>query len=84
VLLLRQLPERRNNHFKYENMGFGGTSLSGLLLALMIYILPSVIALFKNHQHKKSIILLNLVGGLLLGTGWLLAFIWCFISGKRE
>lgn len=65
-------------------MGFGGTSLGGLLLALVIYIMPSVIALFKNHQHKKSIILLNLVGGLLLGTGWLLALIWCFISGKRK
>ncbi|MCC5863666.1 MAG: superinfection immunity protein [Wenzhouxiangella sp.] len=51
-----------------------------LLLFLTIYALPSIIALARNHPKRWSIIAVNLIGGLLVGIGWIVAMIWCFVD----
>ncbi|QIY10672.1 hypothetical protein FOC33_17000 [Plesiomonas shigelloides] len=43
-----------------------------------------MIALKKNHPYKIPIILINIFGGLLWGTGWLIALIWCFIVPEKK
>lgn len=49
-----------------------------LVVMLIIYPLPSYIAVYKQHPKTLGIILVNLLGGLLLGIGWIAAMIWCF------
>ncbi|WP_232584051.1 superinfection immunity protein [Photobacterium carnosum] len=49
------------------------------LLLLPLLLLPTIIALKKNHPYKTPIILINILGGLFWGIGWLVALIWCFI-----
>jgi len=62
----------------------GGISITQLLFILFIplALLPTIIALKKNHAHKTPIILLNILGGLIFGLGWLAALIWCFVEPK--
>lgn len=50
-----------------------------LIILLPLGFLPTIIALMKNHPYKIPIILINILGGLLFGLGWLVALVWCFI-----
>lgn len=62
-----------------------GVSLFKLLILLFlgfIFILPSILAVRKHHPYKVPIVLVNLLGGLFFGAGWLIALIWCFILPK--
>ena len=62
-------------------MGSGGISIWQILIILLlipIVLLPSIIAVKKNHVHKIAIILVNIFGGLIFGIGWVVALIWCF------
>ncbi|WP_218581635.1 SHOCT domain-containing protein [Plesiomonas shigelloides] len=64
-----------------------GISIFQLLLLIIFFplaFLPSIIALKKNHPYKIPIILINIFGGLLWGTGWLIALIWCFIVPEKK
>jgi len=66
-------------------MGMGGFSLFEAILFTFIYILPSIIALKKNHKDKLWIILINLFLGLVFGVGWLIALAWCLlVDDKRQ
>ncbi|MDH5766395.1 MAG: superinfection immunity protein [Gammaproteobacteria bacterium] len=69
-------------------MILGTVELIMLLILLVIVVplclLPTIIALSKNHQFKIPIILLNIFGGLFFGLGWVAALIWCFIEQKNE
>lgn len=51
-----------------------------VLVLLPLAFLPTIIAIKKNHPHKIPIILVNFLGGLFYGIGWLVALIWCFIT----
>ena len=68
--------------------GPGGISIWQLLIILVILIpialLPTIIAVHRQHPHKVGIILANVLGGLFFGTGWLIALVWCFIVPKAE
>jgi len=62
-------------------MGLGAEpSTFMLVLILPLALLPTIIALRKNHPHKIPIILVNVIGGLFWGIGWLVALVWCFIT----
>jgi len=53
------------------------------LLLLPLAFLPTIIAIKKNHPHKVPIILINIFGGLMMGIGWVVALIWCFIEPSK-
>ena len=55
-----------------------------ILILLPLVFLPTIIAIKKNHPYKIPIILINVLGGLLWGFGWLIALIWCFIEPKSN
>ncbi len=45
------------------------------VLSLLLYFLPTFIALSRNHRNKLAIFLVNLfLGG--TGVGWIVALIW--------
>jgi hypothetical protein len=47
-------------------------------------LLPTIIAVKKNHPYKIVIILVNIFGGLFFGIGWVVALIWCFITPSNN
>ncbi|PMH44642.1 hypothetical protein BCU68_12400 [Vibrio sp. 10N.286.49.B3] len=51
-----------------------------LTIGIFLFLLPSIIAVRKDHQYKTAIILLNVLGGLIYGLGWFIALVWCFIT----
>lgn len=55
-----------------------------LLVLIPLAFLPTIIALKKSHPYKVPIILVNILGGLLWGAGWLIALIWCFIVPEKK
>lgn len=59
---------------------FTSIYLIAFVFVLMIFLIPTVLAVRKNHPHKVPIILVNLIGGLLYGVGWLIALVWVLIS----
>ena len=64
-----------------------GISLWQLIIVLVVIpiaLLPTIVALKRNHPYKIPIILINIFGGLLWGTGWLIALIWCFIIPEKK
>ena len=54
------------------------------ILLLPLYLMPTIIAVLKKHPYKVPIILINVIGGLIWGLGWLVALVWCFIDAKKE
>lgn len=68
-------------------MGLGGISpwaLMFFILLIPVALLPTIIALVRNHPYKLWIILVNIFGGLLGGIGWLVALVWSFILPKEK
>lgn len=51
-----------------------------MLLLLPLFFLPTILALKNNHPYKMPIIIINILGGLFWGIGWLVALVWCFIT----
>ena len=67
--------------------GSGGISIWQLIIfaiGIAIFLLPTVIAIKKQHPQKVGIILVNLLGGLFFGLGWIVALVWCFIVPKAS
>lgn len=65
----------------------GGVSVWQLLIILILLplaFLPTIISIRKNHPYKIPIILINVLGGLFWGVGWLVALIWCFIVPEKK
>jgi len=58
--------------------GFGG-----LALILSLYLLPTLVALAREHINVMAIFILNLFLGWTF-LGWIAAFVWCFtVQTKR-
>ena len=55
-----------------------------MLLLLPLAFLPTILALKNNHPYKVAIILINILGGLFWGLGWLVALVWCFITPNKN
>lgn len=54
--------------------------LLALPILLALFLLPTILAVKKNHPHKLPIILVNIFGGLVMGAGWLVALVWVLIK----
>jgi len=66
-------------------MSDGGMGAFVLMLILLpVFLLPTIIAIKKNHKYKWPIILINIFGGVIMGVGWLVALIWCFIEPSEN
>ena len=50
--------------------------------ALVVYLLPSVIAFIRKHHYVWIILALNVFGGLIGGVGWIIALIWAIWPRK--
>ena len=62
-------------------MGIDATALGLVFLLLLpLALLPTIIAVARNHPHKIPIILVNVLGGLFYGLGWVVALVWCFFT----
>lgn len=53
-----------------------------LLLGLVVYLLPAILALRKGHPNRRGIFLLNLLTGWSV-IGWALALVWS-LSGEGD
>ncbi|MBI6885142.1 superinfection immunity protein [Pseudomonas putida] len=53
-----------------------------LPIILIVFFMPSFIAMDRNHEAERKIFILNLVGGITV-LGWLAALIWS-ASGKSD
>lgn len=51
-----------------------------VLIGGFIFFLPTIIAVNRNHPHKLAIAVVNILGGLFAGIGWLVALVWSFIG----
>ncbi|MGY6554692.1 MAG: superinfection immunity protein [Wenzhouxiangella sp.] len=54
-----------------------------LTIFVVLYALPSIIALARRHPKRRLIVVVNLLGGLIAGIGWVVAIVWCFIDDAR-
>lgn len=64
-----------------ESSPYSLVIMIGIVL-LPLFFLPTIIACKKHHKYKIPIIIINLIGGLFYGAGWVVALIWCFIDPK--
>lgn len=51
-----------------------------ILIGGLIFFLPTIIAINRNHPHKWAIAVVNILGSLFAGIGWLIALVWSFIG----
>lgn len=45
------------------------------VLFILLYLIPSIIAFFREHHYKWIILVINIILGA-TGAGWLVAFVW--------
>lgn len=58
--------------------------LLALPILLALFLLPTILAIKKNHPHKLPIILVNIFGGLFMGVGWFVSLIWVLIKPAEQ
>jgi hypothetical protein len=54
-----------------------------ILISLLLYFLPTFIAVARNHKEQVAIFVLNLLLGWTF-LGWIGAFVWCFTSQTKN
>lgn len=47
----------------------------GIILCLTVFMLPTGIAVLRNHPRTVAIVVWNTLGSLLFGIGWLVALV---------
>ena len=61
------------------------TIIVAIILAaifILLYLLPSFVAIVRKHSHKAAIILINIFLGWSF-VGWLVSLIWAFVNDKK-
>jgi hypothetical protein len=53
------------------------------LLLLLVFSLPTLLALAKRHPHRTGIWLVNVAGLFTFGLGWMVALAWCFVNPAK-
>jgi hypothetical protein len=61
---------------------FAGLAIWVLLVSLVIYFLPTMIAVARGHKNWVPIFILNLFLGWTF-LGWIGAFVWCFTAQEK-
>ena len=51
--------------------------LIALLMVLMLYLVPSIIAFRRQHPKRWLLLIANILTGLTV-IGWILCFVWAF------
>ena len=63
-------------------MEFHATHYTGDIL-LVIYIVPAIIASWRQHRQWSAIVALNLVGGWTI-VGWIIAAVWACTADTNQ
>lgn len=50
-----------------------------LIVMMLIYPLPSVVAFARHHQNRVAILLINLITGFTM-IGWVVAMVWALTA----
>jgi uncharacterized membrane protein YqaE (UPF0057 family) len=58
-------------------------SLLGLVLAVVVYFLPTMVAVRFEHPYWGAIALLNLLLGWTI-LGWIAALVWAFVQERPQ
>jgi hypothetical protein len=53
------------------------------IFSLLIYLLPAIIAAYRNHPHSLAILALDLFAGWTF-AGWMVALVWSCIDLSRS
>jgi hypothetical protein len=48
-----------------------------LIVLILVYFVPAILAYSKRHKNRKAILLLNIFGGITY-FGWVLALVWVY------
>jgi hypothetical protein len=67
-----RLPPEAIGELRMTFLVFG---LVGLAVALILYLLPAILALVRSHPHRWAILVVNVCFGFSV-LGWLIALIW--------
>lgn len=60
-----------------------GIALLGIIIAIVIYFLPTIVAHNRCHNNAGAITVLNLLLGWTV-LGWIAAFIWAFVNQEER
>ena len=55
----------------------------GVLVLLVLYLIPSLLAWTQDAMHLRGIVLCNLLLGWTV-LGWLVALVWALVDGSRD
>jgi hypothetical protein len=55
----------------------------GMLVAIVIYLIPGIIAIVRKHKHMPAIMLTNVIFGWTV-LGWFVALIWAFTEAQSK
>lgn len=61
--------------------GFVFALVAGIILLVLLYLLPAILAYSLGSAHTKGVLTLNLILGWTI-LGWLAALIWAILSGN--
>lgn len=53
------------------------------VVAIAVYLVPSIIAYRRRHEYRHVILGINVVGGVFI-LGWLVAFVWAVWPSERS
>jgi len=65
----------------FMTIGIAGIVL--LIVGLLVYFIPSIVAMKKNHPQKVAILLLNIFLGWTF-IGWVGSLVWAFIKPQSN
>ncbi len=67
----------------YYSHGGSLFALACVLFSLLVYFIPSVVAIKRKHNNSVSILILNIFLGWTF-LGWVLALVWSFTDNVRR
>lgn len=74
-----------SGQFNYQVVGIGVLIVFALLgiLSVLLYFLPLIVALYRNHPQVGPIAVINILFGWTF-IGWVVAFAWCVSNIKQN
>jgi len=67
----------------FSALGTTARVILGIIFLVTLYMIPTGIAVLRNHRNTGSIFLLDLLLGWTF-IGWVVALVWSFSSQKPE
>lgn len=64
--------------FEATHNGIGNAIIGTIVIAsgLMLFFAPTMIAIHRKHASTGAIVVVNLLGSIFCGIGWIIALIW--------